>query len=78
VPLIHSIGIEQYDHPQSVGEFLSEDFTLEADMVINYEIPYFEFPWGVLQLEDTYHVTPDGPKRLVSLPQEPFYSVSPS
>jgi Xaa-Pro aminopeptidase len=78
VPLIHSIGIEQYDHPQSVGEFLSEDFTLEADMVINYEIPYFEFPWGMLQLEDTYHVTADGPKRLVSLPQEPFYSGSPS
>ncbi|MCW3066988.1 MAG: peptidase [Solirubrobacterales bacterium] len=74
VPLIHSIGIEQYDHPQSVGEFLSEDFVLEADMVINYEIPYFEFPWGVLQLEDTYHVTPSGPRRLVDLPQEPFYS----
>jgi Xaa-Pro dipeptidase len=74
VPLIHSIGIEQYDHPQSVGEFLSEDFVLEADMVINYEVPYFEFPWGVLQLEDTYHVTPDGPRRIVDLPQEPFYS----
>jgi Xaa-Pro aminopeptidase len=78
VPLIHSIGIEQYDHPQSLGEFLSEDFVLEADMFINFETPYFEFPWGVLQLEDTYHVTPDGPERLVDLPQEPFYSVSPS
>jgi Xaa-Pro aminopeptidase len=78
LPLIHSIGIEQYDHPQSIGEFLSEDFVLAGDMVINYEIPYFEFPWGVLQLEDTYHITTDGPKRLATLAQEPFYAGSPN
>ena len=73
-PLIHAIGIEQYDHPQSLGEFLSEDFDLEEGVVINYEIPYFEFPWGVLQLEDTFLITAAGPERLQTLPQEPFYA----
>jgi Xaa-Pro aminopeptidase len=72
-PLMHSIGLEQYDHPQSIGEFLSEDFVLEAGMVLNLELLYFEFPWGVLQLEDTFHITPDGPVRLSTLPMEPFF-----
>ena len=72
-PLIHSIGLEQYDHPQSIGEFLTEDFVLAAGMVVNLELLYFEFPWGVLQLEDTFHITPSGPERLSTLPLEPFY-----
>ena len=72
VPLIHSIGLEQYDHPQSLGTFLSEDFTLEAGMVVNFETLYFELGWGLIQLEDTYLVGPGGPERFQTLPQEPF------
>src|SRR5262249_49629181 len=53
---IHSIGIEQYDHPQTLGEFLSEDFELEENMTVNFETLYFELGWGLLQLEDTYLV----------------------
>ena len=74
LPALHSIGIEQYDHPQRLlGEFLSEDFTLEEGMVINFESPYIEFPWGGLQLEDTFQITADRPIRFASLPQEPIY-----
>jgi Xaa-Pro aminopeptidase len=74
-PALHSIGIEQYDHPQPLlGEFLSEDFTLEEGMVVNFETPYIEFPWGGLQLEDTFQITADGPVRLSSLPLDPIYA----
>lgn len=46
VPLIHSIGLEHYDHPQSLGTFLNEDFALEDGMVVNFETLYFELGWG--------------------------------
>jgi Xaa-Pro dipeptidase len=72
VPLIHSIGLEHYDHPQSLGTFLSEEFPIEAGMVVNFETLYFELGWGVIQLEDTYLVTTGAPERLQTLPLEPF------
>jgi Xaa-Pro dipeptidase len=72
VPLIHSIGLEHYDHPQSLGTFLSEDFTLEEGMVVNFETLYFELGWGLIQLEDTYIVGNGDPVRLQTLPLEPF------
>jgi Xaa-Pro aminopeptidase len=73
-PALHSIGIEQYDHPQPLlGEFLSEDFVLEEGMVVNFESPYIEYPWANLQLEDTFQITADGPIRLASLPVQPVY-----
>jgi len=31
---------------------------------------YVEFPWGVLQLEDSFLVRDDGPESLVSLPRD--------
>jgi Xaa-Pro aminopeptidase len=74
VVLAHSIGIEQYDHPESLGNFLTDDFVLEEGMVVNFETLYFELGWGVLQLEDTYHVAAAGPERLQTLPLEPFVS----
>jgi Xaa-Pro aminopeptidase len=72
LPLVHSIGIEQYDHPQSLGAFLSEDFLLEDGMTVNFETLYFELGWGMLQLEDTYVIGTGEPSRLASLAQEPF------
>ena len=74
VALSHSIGIEQYDQPESIGGFLADDFVLEDGMVMNFETLYFELGWGVLQLEDTYHVTSAGAERLQTMPQEPFLS----
>jgi Xaa-Pro aminopeptidase len=74
VALCHAIGIEQYDQPESIGGFLTDDFMLEDGIVINFETLYFELGWGVLQLEDTYHVTAAGAERLQTMPQEPFLS----
>jgi Xaa-Pro aminopeptidase len=72
VVLTHSIGIEQYDQPQGLGEFLSEPFTLEVGMVVNFETLFFELGWGILQLEDSYLIRDGEPERLGTLPQEPF------
>ncbi|MEO8688898.1 MAG: M24 family metallopeptidase [Solirubrobacteraceae bacterium] len=72
VPLIHSIGLEHYDQPQSLGTFLSEDFTIEEGMVVNFETLYFELGWGLLQFENTYVVGSGEPERVQTLPMEPF------
>ncbi len=72
VVLMHSIGIEQYDQPQALGEFLSEPFALAAGMVVNFETLYFELGWGILQLEDSYLIRSGEPERLGTLAQEPF------
>jgi Xaa-Pro aminopeptidase len=72
VPLVHSIGLEHYDHPQSLGTFLSESFDLEAGMVVNFETLYFELGWGLIQLEDTYLVSGGAPERFQTIPQAPF------
>ena len=37
------------------------DFTLEEDMTINFESPYFEMGFGGMQLEDTYLIKKDAP-----------------
>jgi Xaa-Pro aminopeptidase len=71
-PLTHSIGIDQYDHVQPVGDFLYADFELEDGMMINFETLYFEVGWGMLQLEDTFHLNAGEVTRLATLPQEPF------
>jgi Xaa-Pro dipeptidase len=71
VPLLHSLGVELYDIPQPLGELNREEFTLEAGMVVNLEcFLYMEFPWGILQLEDTFLVTEEGPDQLGTLDQE--------
>jgi Xaa-Pro aminopeptidase len=66
----HAIGIEQYDHPQSLGEFLTEDFPLIEGMTVNFETLYWELGWGMMQLEDTYLVSAGGPKRLATLSRD--------
>lgn len=71
VPLMHPMGIEVYDMPQPLGEVEREDFTIEIDMVVSYECClYVEFPWGVVQLEDTFVVREDGLERLGALPHD--------
>ncbi len=72
-PVVHSIGIEVYDQPATLGSLYSDSFDVEEGMVLNYESLYFEWPWGALQLEHTYHVGRDAPERLSTLPDGPLY-----
>ncbi|MEA2168632.1 MAG: Xaa-Pro dipeptidase [Solirubrobacteraceae bacterium] len=62
---VTSMGLEYIDNPQQ-----GWSFELEAGMVVNFETLYFEFPWGLMQLEETWHIEPDGAERLSALPQE--------
>lgn len=64
MPFLHSMGIEQYDHPQTYGEFFSDSFTFETGMLVNWEALYFELGWGNLNIEESYLIGPDGPERL--------------
>lgn len=75
--LLHSIGIEQYDHPVTSGAFGGGDLVLEPNMTINFETLYFELGWGVLQLEDTYLVTESGPRQLNQMPKVPLLAPVP-
>ena len=71
-PVVHSIGIEVYDQPSTLGSLYSDSFEIEEGMVLNYESLYFEWPWGALQLEHTYHVGRGEPERISSLPDGPL------
>ena len=53
----HAIGLEMYEPP-----ILSRgcDRRLEAGMVVNVELPYYQLGYIGLQIEDTVIVTDDG------------------
>jgi|SRR5579862_513244 len=70
LPLVHSIGLEQYDQPQVLGEFFTENLIFEPGMIVNYETLYPELGWGgMLVIEDTFLVKEEGgPERLGTLP----------
>jgi Xaa-Pro aminopeptidase len=53
----HAIGLRPYD-----GLLVAPDeaTVIEANMVLNIEVPYYGVGWGGLQLEDTIVVTEDG------------------
>jgi Xaa-Pro aminopeptidase len=38
-------------------------------MVLSLETPYYAYGLGALNIEDTVHITPDGPRLLTSLPK---------
>ncbi len=59
----HTIGLELYD-----GVNIKPDSTvqLQADMVLNVELPYYELGWGGLQIEDTFLITSNGAQRLTT------------
>lgn len=72
LPLFHSIGLEQYDQPQALGEFFSESLTFEPNMTINLETLYYELGWGSMNIEDTFLIKEGGPERLGTLPLDAF------
>jgi Xaa-Pro aminopeptidase len=62
----HSIGLSLYD-----GDRLDpvSDEPLEAGMVLNIELPYYELGWGGLQLEETFLVTDGGYELITRSPR---------
>lgn len=68
----HGIGVEYYDPPMlrpplSPGD---PDTTLEENMVLCFEHPYYEVGFGGLSVEDTIVITENGVRSFTSLPRE--------
>lgn len=66
----HSLGLEHTDHPLPLGPDTHgewNDYALAANMVINVDMPYFEWGWGTMHLEDTVVVTDHGFRPLTSM-----------
>jgi Xaa-Pro dipeptidase len=73
----HSMGLETYeppmffpsDRPVDSDIYLPEEgiMTLEENMVINLECPYYDLQMGGMQFEETYLVKKDGYVRLSTL-----------
>lgn len=78
----HGIGLEMYEAPLLVGAQGKTDIhamgrsnaVLEEGMVINVELPYYEFGLGGLQIEDTLVVRSDGPQLLTYASRDVFQS----
>jgi Xaa-Pro dipeptidase len=69
----HTIGLEHTDHPIPIGPDglgAVPDFTIEKDMVLNFDMPFQEYGWGSMHIEDTLRVTDDGFEPLTSLNTE--------
>ena len=66
----HSLGLEHTDQPLPLGPAVHDDntdFKIEKDMVLNIDMPYFEWGWGTMHLEDTVLVKDDGVEPLTSM-----------
>ena len=63
----HGIGIEVYDPPMITA---ASDFKIEAGMVFCIEIPYYEYEFGGLQVEEVVHITENGAEVLSRRPVE--------
>jgi len=57
----HGIGLEPYDPPTLNA---ASTTPLEAGMVFCVETPYYEHPWGGVQVEDAVVITTSGARRL--------------
>jgi Xaa-Pro aminopeptidase len=68
----HSVGLEHTDMPFPVtpDDPKSSDFVLQENMVLNFDMPFLEYGWGSMHLEDTLLVTTDGWEPLTSLRTE--------
>jgi Xaa-Pro aminopeptidase len=63
----HGIGLEPYD-PPTINAATSAP--LEPGMVFCVETPYYEHPWGGVQVEDAVEITPGGARMLTRSSQE--------
>ena len=66
----HSIGLEHTDQPLPLGPEThgkATDFIVEKDMVLNIDMPYFEWGWGTMHLEDTFLVKDNNVEILTSM-----------
>ncbi len=63
----HGIGLEVYDVPTLMPD---DDTPIEADMVFEVELPYYELGYGGLQPEDTVLVTETGGRFLNSISRQ--------
>lgn len=68
-PVVHSLGLQHTDDP--AGRFdppgKKPDRVIEADMVLNVDLPHIEIGWGAIHIEDTVRVTKDGCEALTSM-----------
>ena len=65
----HSIGLEHTDHPMPIGFEMpgsKGDFVFLENMVVNVDMPYHEYAWGSMHLEDTLVITSDGCRAITS------------
>ncbi|MSO65977.1 MAG: aminopeptidase P family protein [Alphaproteobacteria bacterium] len=66
----HSVGLEHTDHPLPIGLELpgsKGDFVFRENMVINVDLPYHEYGFGGMHLEDMVLVTKSGCELLTSM-----------
>jgi Xaa-Pro aminopeptidase len=65
-PVVHSLGLEHTDDPKLIGAQpgTKPDQVLEANMVINVDMPFTEIGWGSVHMEDTVLITDNGFERL--------------
>jgi Xaa-Pro aminopeptidase len=62
----HGIGIDVYEPLMLTPD---EERPLEAGMVMEVELVYYELGFGALQIEDTVHITENGCEIFTRLPQ---------
>ena len=66
----HSIGLEHTDHPLPIGTQLpgsQGDLVFEENMVINVDLPFHEYGWGSMHLEDMIRITKNGCEPLTTM-----------
>ncbi len=67
-PIVHGLGLEHTDDPKPYGvqPQTKADQVLQADMVVNVDMPHTEIGWGSLHMEDTVLIRADGCEFLTS------------
>ena len=66
----HSLGLEHTDQPIPLGSEIHSnetDFVIEKNMILNIDMPYFEWGWGTMHLEDTILVNDNDIEFLTSM-----------
>lgn len=65
----HSVGLEHTDHPVSLGPEMPgvHELVFEENMVFTLDMPYHEFGWGTMHVEDMIIVRKDGCEPITSM-----------